>query len=65
MSNHDLTTGALTLLFRHNLTGCIQAGHQATGLLERLAETAALDRTTRELCQRMSDRLLDARGLEA
>ena len=65
MSNHDLTTGALALLLRHDLTGCIQAGHQAAGLLERLAETTALDRTTRELCLLMSDRLLDARGVGA
>ncbi len=42
-------------------TGCAQAGHQAGGLLERLAETTALDRTTHELCPRMSKRLLDAR----
>ena len=64
MSNRDLTTGALALLLRHDLTGCIQAGHQAAGLPERLAETAALDRTTRKLCLRMSERLIDARGVE-
>lgn len=65
MSHHDLTTGVLALLLRHDLTGCLQAGHQAAGLLERLAETGALDRTTRELCLLMSDRLLDARGVGA
>ena len=64
MSNRDLTTGALALLLRHDLTGCIQAGHQAAGLLERLAETAALDRATRERYLRMSERLLNARGAE-
>jgi hypothetical protein len=56
---NDLTTAALSLVLQHQLTGCTRAGHSAATLLERLAGNASLDAHTRELCERMSDRLCD------
>ncbi len=59
MPNHPLTAAALTLLLQQQLTGCSRATHQAATLLERLAGSHEVDALTRELCQRMSDRLLE------
>ena len=57
---NDLTIAALSLVLQHQLTGCTRAGQSAANLLERLAGNAGLDAHTRELCERMSDRLCDA-----
>lgn len=59
MPHAELLAGALILLLQHNLTGCHHAGHQAAGLLERLADQQDLDRGTRTLCEQMSQRLTD------
>lgn len=60
MPHAELLAGALSLLLQHTLTGCAHAGHQAAGLLERIADQQDLDRETRQLCERMSQRLADA-----
>ena len=58
MHERDLWAGALNLLMRHELSGCGHAARQAAGLLERLAEQPNVDRETRMLCERMSERLV-------
>jgi|JFJP01.1.fsa_nt_gi hypothetical protein len=55
--NTALLTGALDQLMRHTLTGCGRAAHQASRLLDLLAEQSELDSETRELCGRMSEEL--------
>lgn len=60
MQDGPLWAGALNRLLRHELSGCSHAGRQAAGLLERLAEHPETDGETRALCERMSQRLLDA-----
>lgn len=57
MPNTDLFAGALSQLLRHDLSGCPRATRQAADLLERLACLPGLDAETRELCDRMSERL--------
>lgn len=57
MTPNALWAGALSLLLSHNETGCPKSAHQAAGLLDRLADDPALDRETRSLCARASDRL--------
>lgn len=52
-----LWAGALSLLLRHNETACPKSARQAADLLDRLADDPALDRETRALCSRASDRL--------
>jgi hypothetical protein len=58
-----LWAGALSLLLRHNETACPKSARQAADLLDRLADDPALDRETRALCSRASDRL--GEGCEA
>lgn len=55
-----LWAGALSLLLRHNETGCPKSAHQAAELLDRLADDPTLDRETRSLCARASDWLGEA-----
>lgn len=57
MLESDLWAGALNLLMRHELSGCSHAARQAAGLLDRIAEQPDVDRETRTLCERMSERL--------
>lgn len=57
MSPNVLWAGALSLLLRHNETGCAKSARQAADLLDRLADSPDLDSDTRNLCQRASDRL--------
>lgn len=52
-----LWAGALSLLLRHSETACPKSARQAADLLDRLADDPALDRETRALCARASDRL--------
>lgn len=59
MPSHDLYAGALTLVMRHDLTGCARSARQAADLLERLAASPAMDGDTRSLCEQMCERLLD------
>lgn len=54
-----LYAGALNLMLRHDLTGCPRSARQAADLLERLADSPAVDADTRQLCARMSERLLE------
>lgn len=54
-----LWAGALSLLLRHNETGCPKSRRQAADLLDRLANDPALDGETRSLCSRASERLED------
>jgi hypothetical protein len=61
-SNTALLTGALDHLMRHALTGCEHAAHQASRLLEQLSERADVDRDTRLLCERMSEKLAADQG---
>ncbi|MBI5898832.1 MAG: hypothetical protein HZB40_06375 [Rhodocyclales bacterium] len=62
MQSHDLYAGALTLVLRHDLTGCARSAHQAVDLLERLAASPTVDGDTRALCEEMCKRLLDHVG---
>jgi hypothetical protein len=59
-----LWAGALSLLLRHNETACPKSARQAAELLGRLADDPALDRETRALCARASDRLGDGRHFD-
>lgn len=59
MSNPELYAGALCLLIRHNLTACTQAGRQAAGLLDRLADLPGIDGEIRNLCETMAARLTE------
>lgn len=57
MPNAELYAGALSLLIRHDLTGCTQAARQAAGLLDRLADLPCTDDETRGLCEAMATHL--------
>ena len=57
MPLNTLWVGALSLLLRHNETGCPKSACYAADLLDRLADSPELDNDTRSLCQRASDRL--------
>lgn len=59
MPNTDLFAGALSQLLRHDLAGCPRATRQAADLLDRLARVPGLDDETRDLCDRMCERLND------
>lgn len=59
MSNTELLAGALSLLLRHDETGCRQSARQASCLLARISDTPELDLETRSLCERASYRLAD------
>lgn len=65
MHGNDLYAGALTLVLRHDLTGCARSAHQAAGLLERLAASPTVDGDTRVLCEQMCERLLNQAEHEA
>jgi hypothetical protein len=60
MPNTELFAGALSQLLRHDLSGCPRATRNAANLLDRLAHLPGIDDETRDLCDRMSERL--ARG---
>lgn len=57
MPSSFLYAGALSLLLRHNLTGCAQSAYQAAALLDLLAESKETDSETRLLCEEASRRL--------
>ena len=57
MPNTELYAGALSQLLRHDLSGCPRATRHAADLLDRLARLPGIDDETRDLCDRMSDRL--------
>lgn len=59
MPNSDLWIGALSLVLRHDLTGCAVAARQAADVLARIAEHPDVDRDTRTLCDEASARLMD------
>lgn len=59
MPNTELWAGALSLVLRHNETGCQQSAHQAACLLARISDTPDVDLETRSLCERASQRLAD------
>ncbi len=59
MPTIELWAGALSLLLRHNETGCQQSARQAACLLERISETPEVDAETRSLCERAGQRLAD------
>ncbi|NTV11923.1 MAG: hypothetical protein HGA47_14320 [Zoogloea sp.] len=61
MPSNPLWAGALSLLLRHSLTGCVHSAHQAADLLDRLADSPELDRETRNLCEEVSQRLTTPR----
>ncbi|WP_119157104.1 hypothetical protein [Caldimonas tepidiphila] len=66
MPRTELWAGALSLVLHHDLTGCAQAARRAAALLERLSALPEVDAGTRELCERMCDKLADrAQGLPA
>jgi hypothetical protein len=64
MPNTELFAGALSQLLRHELSGCPRATRNAADLLDRLAALPGIDDETRELCDRMSERL-DREGAPA
>lgn len=53
----SLWAGALSELLNHGETGCRQSARRAADLLTRLAESPAVDREVRDLCERACDRL--------
>lgn len=63
MPNTDLFAGALSQLLRHDLSGCPRATRQAADLLDRLSRVPGLDHETRDLCDRMCERLNDQGAL--
>lgn len=64
MSKSDLWAGALSLVLRHDLTGCTVAARQAADLLARIAEHPDVDPDMRTICDEASMRLVD-RHMEA
>ena len=54
MPNTELWAAALSLLLRHNATGCAQSGLQAADLLDRLSDFPGVDQETRTLCEQAS-----------
>lgn len=57
----DLWAGALSLVLRHQRTGCPHSARQAADLLDRLAAFPDLDDETRDLCEQESERLTGLR----
>jgi hypothetical protein len=57
MPSPELWAGALSLLLRHNLTGCTHSARQAATVLERIASCPEVDAETRALCENASFRL--------
>ena len=53
----SLWGGALSELLNHGETGCRQSARRAVDLLTRLAESPAVDRDVRDLCERACERL--------
>ena len=51
MPSSQLWAGALSLLLRHQLTGCPVAARQAADILGRIADCPELDAETRSLCE--------------
>lgn len=62
MPNTELWAGALSLVLRHDLTGCTLSAQQAASLLARIAENPDVDEETRTLCEEASLRLSDLHG---
>lgn len=60
----ELWAGALALLLLHDESGCRHSGLNAARLLDRLCQSAELDDETRDLCERASDRLNQAKDPE-
>ena len=54
-----LCAAALTQLLIHEETGCRHAGAAAARLLAYLGDTVAVHDTTRQLCERASQRLIE------
>ena len=61
-SNTALYAGALDHLMRHTLTGCGHAAHQAAHLLDVLSQRTDVDSETRNLCDKMCERLEAGHG---
>ena len=59
MPNTELWAGALSLVLRHDLTGCTHSARQAAALLARIADHPDVDLETRTLCEEASLRLTD------
>ncbi len=53
----SLWAGALSELLNHGETGCRQSARRAADLLTRLADSPAVDREVRDLCERACERL--------
>ncbi len=54
----SLWAGALSELLNHGETGCRQSAQRAVDLLTRLADSPAVDRDVRDLCERACQRLI-------
>lgn len=61
MPDNALFAGALSLVLRHDLTGCAQSAQQAAAVLARIADQPDIDQETRALCEEASLRLIDFR----
>lgn len=57
MPTTELWAAALSLLLRHDMTGCGRSALQAAGLLDRIADHPGIDDETRSLCEQASMRL--------
>lgn len=57
MPSSELWAGALSLLLRHDLTGCSVAARQAATVLDHIACCPEVDAETRSLCEAASVRL--------
>ncbi len=53
----SLWAGALSELLNHGETGSPQSARRAADLLTRLADSPAVDRDVRDLCERACERL--------
>lgn len=58
MPNTELWIAALSLLLRHNVTGCARLGRQAADLLDRISDDPGVDQETRTLCEQASQNLI-------
>lgn len=64
MPSSKLWAGALSLVLVHAETGCPQSALNAARLLECLGDMEEIDADTRNLCERASIRLSEAREVQ-
>lgn len=65
MPSPELWAGALSLILIHDESGCPHSALNAARILDRLCATPEIDEDTRALCERASNRLIQAEYRQA